>query len=182
MNCCPRSRLDRQFPDLSERVAKHHAKQAEQHDTSKPLRTFAVGDTVYVEDFSTPSPTWIPGMVTKVTGPLSYHVELESGLSQFDDMWMQCAGEMFSFQLLEILHRTPLMTSTFLIYLLLVLTLLLTLLPNPLPSPLSFLYHPCLTLAGVGERIHPLLVIPTITALHRTECDDQLWSQRGEVW
>ena len=79
MNRCPRSRLDRLFPDLSERVAKHHAKQAEQHDTSKPLRTFVVGDTVYVKDFSTPSPTWIPGMVTKVTGPLSYHVELESG-------------------------------------------------------------------------------------------------------
>jgi hypothetical protein len=78
MNRCPRSRLDRLFPDLSERVAKHHAKQAEQHDTSKPLRTFAIGDTVYVKDFSTPSPTWI-GIVTKVTGPLSYHVELQSG-------------------------------------------------------------------------------------------------------
>lgn len=74
-----RSRLDRLFPDLSQRVEKQQSKQAEQHNNSKPLRTFAVGDTVYVKDFTTASPTWIPGTVTKVTGPLSYYVELESG-------------------------------------------------------------------------------------------------------
>ncbi len=75
----PRSRLDTLFPDITQRVEKQQSKQAQQHDNSKPLRTFAVGDTVYVRDFTTASPTWIPGKVTKVTGPLSYHVELESG-------------------------------------------------------------------------------------------------------
>ena len=74
-----RSRLDRLFPDHTVRVQDQQLKQAQQHDTSKPLRTFKVGDTVYVRDFSTPSSTWIPGEVTKVTGPLSYHVQLESG-------------------------------------------------------------------------------------------------------
>ena len=74
-----RSRLDRLFPDLSQRVEKHQSKQAEQHDTSKPLRTFKVGDPVYIKDFTTPKNSWIPGKVTKVTGPLSYHVEVQSG-------------------------------------------------------------------------------------------------------
>ena len=74
-----RSRLDRLFPDTSQRVEEKQAKQALQHDTSKPLRTFKVNDTVYVKDFSTASPTWIPGKVVKVTGPLSYHVELQTG-------------------------------------------------------------------------------------------------------
>ena len=79
MNRRLRSRLDSLFPDTTSRVEKQQVRQAEQHDNSKPLRTFTVGDTVYTRDFSTPSPTWIQGKVTKVTGPLSYHVELSSG-------------------------------------------------------------------------------------------------------
>ena len=75
----PRSRLDRLFPDMSQRVEKQQSKQAEQHDTAKPLRSFKVDDTVYIKDFSTPNLTWIPGKVVKVTGPLSYHVEVQSG-------------------------------------------------------------------------------------------------------
>ncbi len=63
-----RSRLDRLFPDLTEKVEQKQAKQAEQHDSSKPLRTFKVGDTVYIKDFSTTPTTWIPGRVVKVTG------------------------------------------------------------------------------------------------------------------
>lgn len=74
-----RSRLDRLFPDLSQRVEKKQSKQAEHHDTAKPLRTFKVGDFVYVKDFSSPKNSWIPGTVTKVTGPLSYHVKVQSG-------------------------------------------------------------------------------------------------------
>ena len=75
----PRSRLDRLFPDLSQRVEKHQSRQAEQHDNAKPLRSFKVDDPVYVKDFSTPNNTWIPGKVVKVTGPLSYHVEVQPG-------------------------------------------------------------------------------------------------------
>ena len=70
MNRRLRSRLDSLFPDTTSRVEKQQVRQAEQHDNSKPLRTFTVGDTVYTRDFSTPSPTWIQGKVTKVTGPL----------------------------------------------------------------------------------------------------------------
>jgi len=74
-----RSRFDRLFPDLTKRVENQQVKQAQHHDSSKPLRTFQVADTVYVRDFCTSRLTWIPGKIVKVTGPLSYHVELLSG-------------------------------------------------------------------------------------------------------
>ena len=34
---------------------------------------------MYVKDFPTTPVTWTPGKVTKVTGPLSYHVEVIDG-------------------------------------------------------------------------------------------------------
>ena len=74
-----RSRLDRLFPNLTERVENQQSKQAKQHDSTKTLRTFKTGDRVFVKNFSTTPLTWIPGRVVKVTGPLSYHVELLSG-------------------------------------------------------------------------------------------------------
>ena len=79
MNRRLRSRLDRLFPDLQQRVQQKQAQQAAQHDNSKPLRSFAVGDSVYTRDFSASSPTWIPGTVVKITGPLSYHIKLMDG-------------------------------------------------------------------------------------------------------
>ncbi len=71
--------MDRLFPDLSLHVQKHQAKQPQQHDTAKPLRSFMIDDLVYVKDFSSPTLSWIPGKVVNVSGPLSYHVELQSG-------------------------------------------------------------------------------------------------------
>ena len=71
-----RSRLDRLFPDLTERVEAQQGKQAKHHDSSKPLRSFKEGDLVYTKDFSTTPVTWVPGKITKKTSPLSYHVEL----------------------------------------------------------------------------------------------------------
>ena len=53
----PISRLNRLFPDISQRVKKQQSKQAEQAeqcDNTKSPRTFKVGDSVYVKDFSTP--------------------------------------------------------------------------------------------------------------------------------
>ena len=79
MNRRLRSRFDRLFPDLQQRVQQKQAQQAAHHDNSKPLRSFAVGDCVYTRDFSASSPTWIPGTVVKVTGPLLYHIKLLDG-------------------------------------------------------------------------------------------------------
>ena len=36
-------------------------------------------DSVYVRDFTVRPLKWIPGTVVKVTGPLSYHIQLLSG-------------------------------------------------------------------------------------------------------
>ena len=79
MNRWPRSCFDHLFPDLQEDVQKKQAEQAASHNNSKPLRSFKVGDLVYTKDFSTTPLIWIPGTVAKVTGPLSYHIELGDG-------------------------------------------------------------------------------------------------------
>ena len=72
-------RLDSWFPDTSQRVESQQQKQKQAHDSTAPLRSFCVGDTVYAENFTGSPPKWLQGTVVKVTGPLSYHVELESG-------------------------------------------------------------------------------------------------------
>ena len=48
----PRSLLDNLHPDISQRVECQQAKQKLCHDSSKPVRTFVVGDTVFAEKFS----------------------------------------------------------------------------------------------------------------------------------
>ena len=74
-----RSRLDLFHPELSGRVATRQEKQKELHDNQKPSRQFTVNDQVYVENFPTKIPRWIPGTVAKVTGPLSYVIKLQDG-------------------------------------------------------------------------------------------------------
>ena len=91
MNHWPRSCFDRPFPDLQEDVQKKQAKQAASHSNSKPLRNFKVGDLVYTKDFSTTPLIWIPGTVAKVTGPLSYHIELG------DDVWSAGMWTLYKF-------------------------------------------------------------------------------------
>ena len=76
MNCRPRSRFDHLFLDLC--VQKKQAKQAASHN-SKLLWSFKVGDLVFTKIFSSTPLIWIPGNVAKVTGPLSYHIELGDG-------------------------------------------------------------------------------------------------------
>ena len=75
-----RSRLDLLFPDVSQRVETQQQRQKHSHDSTKPKRTFSIGDLVYAENFSVPSTVkWLPGKVLQVTGPLSYSIELLSG-------------------------------------------------------------------------------------------------------
>ena len=63
---------------LSQRVEQKQQFQKMRHD-SKPYREFKVGDTVYVEEFTSSSQKWIDGIITDVTGPLSYKVKLNNG-------------------------------------------------------------------------------------------------------
>ena len=72
------SRFDHLFPNMERHALKQQAKQARYHDNTKHLRAFSV-DQVYAKDFSSADITWAPGTVIKVTGPLSYHVQLCDG-------------------------------------------------------------------------------------------------------
>ncbi len=74
-----RTRLDLLHPDLANSVENRQWKQKQGHNNSKPERTFKEGDQVYAEDFSTSSEKWIPGVVKKVTGPVSYRIQLSDG-------------------------------------------------------------------------------------------------------
>ena len=76
-----RSRFDRLFPNMELHAQKQQANQAHHHDNAKSLRLFSVGDHVYTKDFSSTHTTWVAGTITKVTGPLSYHVQLADGRS-----------------------------------------------------------------------------------------------------
>ena len=75
-----RSSLDLVFPTVQGRVEDEQAKQKVHHAGEKPLREFALNDSVYVENFPTKKPRWIAGTIVKVTGPLSYEVELVNRL------------------------------------------------------------------------------------------------------
>ena len=74
-----RSRLDLLHPDLPGKVEGKQWKQKLSHNTSRTDRKFQEGDEVYAEDFSASNEKWIPGVIQKVTGPLSYHIQLSDG-------------------------------------------------------------------------------------------------------
>jgi hypothetical protein len=61
------------------KVETSQEKQKELHDGKKSVRKFALQDPVYIENFTSRKPKWIPGTIVKVTGPLSYVIELQNG-------------------------------------------------------------------------------------------------------
>ena len=75
----PRSLLDNLYPNIPEKVKLCQDKQKTSHDSTKSLRTFTVGDTVFAENFTGKTPKWIAGTIAEVTGPLSYIVGLPDG-------------------------------------------------------------------------------------------------------
>ena len=56
--------------ELSSSVKRKQQKQKENHNGYTELRSFQVGDTVYVKDFPN-GKDWLPGEVVKIQGPLS---------------------------------------------------------------------------------------------------------------
>ena len=73
-----RTRLDLVKPNVEQRVEEKQAKQKERHDERAKPRAFQVDDKVFVKN-TLGNRRWIPGTVTAVTGPVSYHVKLDSG-------------------------------------------------------------------------------------------------------
>ena len=74
-----RSKLDFLYPDIAQQVGRQQLHQKILHDTQKPVRKFVIGDKVYVEMFFSSPHKWLPGTITTVSGPLSYHIQLSDG-------------------------------------------------------------------------------------------------------
>ena len=73
-----KSRLDLLKPDISQRVEAKQQQQKTTHDTHAHVRQFAEKEQVYIRNFQQGQP-WIPGVISKVAGPVSYQVMLENG-------------------------------------------------------------------------------------------------------
>ena len=72
-----RTKLDLLKLDLAATVHKKQAVQKTAHDTHSVNRAFEEGTLVYVRNFNG-SPKWLPGVIVKRTGPVSYLVQLEN--------------------------------------------------------------------------------------------------------
>ena len=71
----PRSHLDQIHPDLATHVHDNQRAQKAEHDQHARPRSFAVGDAVFIRNF-TRGPTWVSGTIVKAQGPCSYRVKL----------------------------------------------------------------------------------------------------------
>lgn len=73
--------LDLLKPHTTERVESKQLKQKEQHDMRWRRRTLQAGDEVFVRNFHCGS-RWLPGVIERTTGPVSYVVKLTDGRSR----------------------------------------------------------------------------------------------------
>ena len=74
-----RTRLDLLRPDLKQNIDQKQAEQKQHHDLHAKQRQFSVGQPVMVRNLR-PGPTWIPGIIVKQSGPLSYIVSVLDGM------------------------------------------------------------------------------------------------------
>ena len=74
----PRTLLDLLHPDSSHKAVEKEAKQRQLKSHS--TRKFTVNDKLFAKNFHGPS-KWIPVTVVKVTGPVSYQVVTEDGIT-----------------------------------------------------------------------------------------------------
>lgn len=73
-----KSHLDLLMPSVATRVNAKQQQQKVNHDSSCKLREFDIGDNVYIRNFRG-TPLWIPGVVDRCRGPVSYSVKLADG-------------------------------------------------------------------------------------------------------
>jgi len=70
-----RTRLDLIRPEMGNRVRQQQAKQKQNHDIHSKQQDFQEGMSVYVFN-NLGTPKWLPGIIQKKTGPVSFVVEL----------------------------------------------------------------------------------------------------------
>ena len=73
------ARLDLMRPASETSVMEKQALKKKDHDRRFKLHTLQVGDSVMAKNYRE-GPQWMPGLVVDCKGPLSYVVQLESGL------------------------------------------------------------------------------------------------------
>ncbi|XP_061105010.1 uncharacterized protein K02A2.6-like [Conger conger] len=76
----PKSRLDLLRPNIKAKVERKQEKQKERHDQHARERQLEPDDHVYVRNFNNNSVKWLPGVIRKQSGPVSFVVELQDGL------------------------------------------------------------------------------------------------------
>ena len=74
----PRSRLDCIKPHTAERVESKQLRQKEQHDARAVARKLEIGERVFVRNY-VHGDKWLPGVVSRQTGPVSFVVTLSDG-------------------------------------------------------------------------------------------------------
>ena len=74
----PRSRLDLLKPHTAERVEDRQLRQKKQHDAKAVDRKLGVGERVFVRNYAL-GDKWLPGVILRQTGPVSYLVALPNG-------------------------------------------------------------------------------------------------------
>ena len=88
-----KTRLDLIRPTLASRVEGAQSRQKANHDLRARERQFAVGDKVYARNFASGN-AWFHGVISEVTGPLSFKVKLADGrvvrrhLDQVRNRWI----------------------------------------------------------------------------------------------
>ena len=73
-----RTRLDLVKPSCADQVFQQQSHQSHHHDQHAKSREFEVGQAVMARNFR-PGKKWLPGVIEKRTGPLSYQVRLQAG-------------------------------------------------------------------------------------------------------
>ena len=73
-----RTRFDLMKPDLKGYVTLKQAQQKQYHDKHAKSRFFFPGTPVMVRNFQEPN-KWIPGIILKKLGPVTYQVEIANG-------------------------------------------------------------------------------------------------------
>ena len=103
-----RSRLDLLLPNVQTRVVSKQIQQKANHDLHSKTR----GDTVYTRNYSDGS-KWIPGVITEITGPVSYKVTHWLMARYSKDILTKFVHVMSTHQLLKILSNGHLTLQTF---------------------------------------------------------------------
>ena len=74
-----RTRLDLLRPDYGVNAYSGQASQKEYHDSCSKDRHFYIGQKVMTRNFLQSTP-WVPGVIKECCGPLTYMVEVRSGV------------------------------------------------------------------------------------------------------